>query len=66
MITEEWSNGDQSTIKARCNDGTPITIDIVMITPEITEVSIRSGIVGIWDKKVSELIHGSIAQRLRE
>ncbi len=65
VITDKTSDGIKAIIKARRTDETPVTIKVVMIAPEITEVSIRSGIVGMWDKKVSELIHASIAQRLQ-
>jgi len=64
-ITDETSDGINATITGKRTDGTPVTVETVMIEPEITEVSVRSGVVGIWDKKVSELIHASIAQRLR-
>jgi len=66
VITEKTIDGIKATIKAKQTDGTPVTIKTVMITPGTTEVSVRSGIVGIWDKKVSELIHASIAQRLQK
>ena len=65
-ITEKTSDSIKATIKAKQSNGTPVTIKTVMITPGTTEVSIRSGIVGIWDKKVSELINVSIAQRLQK
>ncbi|MGD9083068.1 MAG: DUF3568 family protein [Desulfobacterales bacterium] len=65
-ITKETSDNIKATIKAKQSDGTPVTIKTVKITPGTTEVSVRSGIVGIWDKKVSELIHASIAQRLQK
>jgi hypothetical protein len=64
-ITEKTSDSIKAKIKARQTDGTPITIKIAMRAPETTEVSVRSGIVGVWDKKVSELIHASIAKRLQ-
>ncbi len=64
-IIEKTSDGIETVIKARRADNTPVTIKIVMIAPEITEVSIRTGRVGIWDKKISELIHASIAQNLQ-
>ena len=63
---EESSDGINTTIKAKRTDGTPITIKTAMIESKITEVSVRSGVVGVWDKKVSELIHASIAQRLQK
>jgi len=64
-ITEETSDGIRATIKAKQTDGSPVTVQTVMIDPKITEVSVRSGVVGVWDKKISELIHASIAQRLQ-
>jgi len=63
---EEASDGINATIKAKRTDGTPVTINTAMIEPKITEVSVRSGVVGVWDKKVSELIHASIAQKLQK
>ena len=66
VMIEKTSDSIKANIKAKQTDGTPVTIKTVMITPSTTEVSVRSGIVGIWDKKVSELIHVSIAQRLQK
>jgi len=63
-IEEKSSDGISATINAKRADGTPIWVKVFMITPKITEVSVRSGVIGVWDKKVSELIHASIAQRL--
>ena len=65
-IIEESSDGINTTINARRTDGTPITIQTAMIESKITEVSVRSGWVGVWNKKVSELIHAGIAQRLQK
>jgi len=63
-IEEKESDAISATINAKRVDGTPVWVKVFMITPKITEVSVRSGVVGVWDKKVSELIHASIAQRL--
>jgi hypothetical protein len=65
-ITEEASDGINATIKAKRTDGTPVTVKTEMLDPRITKVSVRSGMVGIWDKNVSELIHATIAQRLQK
>ena len=65
-ITEEASDGINATIKAKRTDGTLVTVKTEMVEPRITKVSVRSGMVGIWDKNVSELIHASIAQRLQK
>ena len=64
-ITEQTSDEVKVTIRAKRTDGTAVTVKTVMIAPGITEVSVRSGIIGMWDKKGSELIHASIAQRLQ-
>jgi len=63
-IEGKESDGISATINAKRADGTPVWVKVFMVTPKITEVSVRSGVVGVWDKKVSELIHASIAQRL--
>lgn len=64
-LTHEKTDGIHTTFTGKRTDGTPITITTEMIEPNITQVSVRSGVVGIWDKKNSELIHVSIAQRLQ-
>lgn len=63
-VQEKSSDGITARISAKRMDDTPVTLKVTMIAPKITEVSVRSGVVGIWDKNVSELIHASIAQRL--
>ena len=63
-ITEKTPVGITATIKGKCSDKTSVKIKIAMITDRITEVSVRSGIVGVWSKKKSELIHASIAKKL--
>ena len=65
-ITAETSDGINTTIAAKRTNGTPVTVKTEMVEPRITKVSVRSGMVGIWDKNVSELIHASIAQRLQK
>ncbi len=63
-IEEETSDGIKTTINGRRTDGTPVTVKLEMLTPDITEITVRTGVLGLWDKQVSELIHASIAQRL--
>ena len=63
-IIEKSSDGIHTTITAKRTDGTPVTVQTVMLERRITEVSVRSGIVGVWDKKVSKRIHARIAQKL--
>jgi len=67
MAIEEKPAGDAitSVIKAKNSSGTPVTVTVTLVAPNITEVSVRSGTVGLWDKKVSKLVHANIAQRLQ-
>ncbi|OQY04677.1 MAG: hypothetical protein B6I22_08980 [Desulfobacteraceae bacterium 4572_123] len=64
QLVDKTSTGIKTTLNAKRSDGSPVTIEIVMLAPLITEVSVRTGVVGVWNKKNSELIHASIAQRL--
>jgi len=64
-LTQEKSDGIHTVLNAKRTDGTPVTVKTEMIEPRITQVSVRSGYLGLWDKNVSELIHASIAQRLQ-
>lgn len=64
-IKEKTPDSIQTRIKGKCVDKTSVTIKIKMIAPNITEISIRSGIIGLWDKKRSGSIHASIAQKLQ-
>ncbi len=61
---DKRSSGITTTIDAEKSDATPVTVIITMLRTNVTEVSVRTGVVGYWDKKVSELIHVHIAKRL--
>ncbi len=63
-VEEKEADSVNASIRAKQVDETPVWVKIVMITPKITEVSVRSGVLGLWDKKVAELIHASIAQKM--
>lgn len=63
-ITERRSTGIQATVSGMRTDETPVTVTVLMIGPQVTEISVRSGLVGYWDKSGSELIHATIAKRL--
>ena len=58
--------GDElkTEIRARRPDDTPVEIEIVRIDQNLSQVSVRTGSVGVWDKRVSEQIHGYINQNL--
>jgi hypothetical protein len=65
-VLEETTDGAQTTIKSERADGTPMTIKIRIIDSDWTEVSVRTGYVGVWKKEISEQFHEFIAERLKK
>ena len=59
-VDEQIQENSQATIKAHQSDGSPVTVKIQTIRYDMTEVAIRSGYVGYWDRKNAELIHATI------
>lgn len=53
-----------TTIDGNFN-GKPVTINISRVDVNITQIGVRSGYVGVWEKDLSTEIHEKIAQRLR-
>lgn len=64
-IEEKESDEITTRIKAKQTDEKPITVKVIHVAPQLTEVSVRSGVFGVWDKKVSELIHATIAKKIQ-
>lgn len=64
-ILEEKTDGTQTTIRTERSDGTPMTIQVRIIDPEWTEVSVRTGHIGVWKRQISEQFHEFIAERLK-
>lgn len=64
-ITDKASDGFKTKLSAKRTDGLPVTVKITEVDRGVSEVSVRCGAVGIWDRKASELIHASIAKRLQ-
>ena len=52
-INENISDELKTSIKAIRPNGTPIRVDIVRMEKDLTEVGVRTGSIGLWDKKVS-------------
>jgi hypothetical protein len=59
-IDEKTQTGSETTIKARQSDGSPVTIRIRTVRYDMTEVAVRCGYFGYWDRKNAELIHATI------
>jgi hypothetical protein len=63
-VKEQGSDGVQTTIVTERKDGTPMTIKVKIIGLDATEVSVRTGVVGYWNKDLSEKFQEYIAERL--
>ena len=59
-IDEKTQAGSETTVKARQSDGSPVTVTIRTVRYDMTEVAVRCGYVGYWDRKNAELIHATI------
>ena len=64
-ILEETTDGTRTTIKSQRADETPMTITVRIIDPEWTEISVRTGHIGVWKKEISEQFHEFVAERIR-
>jgi outer membrane protein OmpA-like peptidoglycan-associated protein len=62
--TETIADALKTQINAKRVDGTPIVIEIIRIEKNLTQVSVRTGSLGVWDKRISEQIHHYINQNL--
>jgi len=65
-IVEKTTDGEKTTIKTQRKDGSPQTITVAIESIEWTQVSVRTGIVGYWEKDVSQQFHDFIAERLKK
>ena len=63
-VTEIITDDLKTDIKAKLPDDTPVAIEVVRIDADHTQVSVRTGSVGVWDRRVSEQIHGYINETL--
>jgi hypothetical protein len=63
-IKEQASDGVQTTIVTERKDGTPMTLKVAIIGLDVTEVSVRTGVVGYWNRDLSQQFHEFISRRL--
>lgn len=59
-IDEKTQTASATTIKAHRSDGSPVTVRISTVRYDMTEVSVRCGYLGYWDRQNAELIHATI------
>ena len=64
-ILEEKTDGTQTTIRSQRVDETPMIINVRIIDPVWTEVSVRTGHIGVWKKEISEQFHEFVAERIK-
>jgi outer membrane protein OmpA-like peptidoglycan-associated protein len=63
-VSEKISDELKTVIKANRPDGTPITLEVVSIEQNLTKVSVRTGAVGVWDRRVSTQVQDFISAKL--
>ncbi len=54
----------KTIIAAERPDGTPVRVEVARVKPELTEVAVRTGKLGVFDKNTSRQIHDHILSRL--
>ena len=65
-IVDKTTDGERTTIRSRRKDGTDQTIHVSIISIDLTEVSVRTGVVGYWKKEISRQFHEFIAERIQK
>jgi outer membrane protein OmpA-like peptidoglycan-associated protein len=65
-VEEKLSDALKTTIKAKRPDETPVTVDVVRLEPGKTEVGVRTGDVGVMNRKVSHQILSFVEERLAQ
>jgi outer membrane protein OmpA-like peptidoglycan-associated protein len=63
-LTETVADGLKTTLKAHRADGTPVFVEVVRISQDSTKVSVRTGSLGIGDKRVADQINEMIYEQL--
>jgi hypothetical protein len=63
-IREQTSDGVRTTIATERKDGTPMTLKITIVGLDVTELSVRTGVVGYWNRDLSQQFHEFISRRL--
>ena len=64
-ILEKTTDGEKTTIRTERKNGSPQTISVAISSVDWSEVSVRTGVFGYWNREVSEQFHEFIAERLK-
>lgn len=64
-IIEQTSDGTRTTITTERKDGTPMTVKVGIVGVDLTEVSVRTGLVGYWDRDLSLQFQEFLARRIQ-
>lgn len=64
-IKAQFSEGPQTTIESERRDGTPTTLKVKIVGLDQTEVSVRTGAFGYWNRDLSMQLQEFIAKRLQ-
>lgn len=62
---DRTTEGLETRIATRRRDGTPVTVRVRVAGLGVTEVAVRTGVVGLWERDFSERLHRFFAERLR-
>ena len=63
-VQSRTTDGVQTTIKAERKDGTPMTVKVKIAGNDWTQISVRTGFVGLWRKELSQQFHEQVSRRL--
>ena len=64
-ILERTTDGEKTTIQTERKNGSSQTISVSISSVDWTEVSVRTGVFGYWNREVSQQFHEFIAERLK-
>jgi len=65
-ILEKTTDGEKTTIQTKRKNGAPQTITVSISSVDWTEVSVRTGVFGYWNRKLSQQFHEFLAERLKK
>jgi outer membrane protein OmpA-like peptidoglycan-associated protein len=65
-VRDKFADELKTSIFAKRPDGTPVNVEVLRATADNTEVAIRTGKIGVFDKKTSYQIHEFILDRLNK